>query len=118
VPMRRETLLPWPILTDARILILLFLISVPARAQETGEGLFKAKCGVCHGPDASGKTVVGQKLKAPDLHSADVQKKADAELGQLITKKGKEKMPAYEGKLSKEQIEKLVAFIREVGKKH
>ncbi|HXT26573.1 MAG TPA: cytochrome c [Candidatus Eisenbacteria bacterium] len=115
--MRSETLLPWPILTDTRILILLFLISVPARAQETGEGLFKAKCGMCHGADASGKTVMGQKLKVPDLHSADVQKKADAELGQLITK-GKEKMPAYEGKLSKEQIEKLVAFIREVGKKH
>ena len=115
--MRRETLLPWPILADARILILLFLMSVPARAQETGEGLFKAKCGMCHGPDTSGKTVMGQKLKVPDLHSADVQKKTDAELGQLITK-GKEKMPAYEGKLSKEQIEKLVAFIREVGKKH
>jgi mono/diheme cytochrome c family protein len=96
---------------------LLFLISVPARAQETGEGLFKSKCGMCHGLDASGKTVMGQKLKVPDLHSADVQKKTDAELGQLITK-GKEKMPAYEGKLSKEQIEKLVAFIREVGKKH
>jgi cytochrome c len=71
-----------------------FLLGHPARAQETGESLFKGKCAMCYGPDASGKTVMGEKLKIPDLHSAQVQKKSDAELKSIIGK-DKDKMPAY-----------------------
>ena len=93
------------------------LLSVPSKAQETGESLFKGKCAMCHGPDGAGKTIMGEKLKIPDLQSADVQKKSDAELKAVIAK-GKDKMPAYEGKLSKEQIDSVVAFIRDLGKKH
>jgi len=92
------------------------LLGNPARAQETGASLFKGKCAMCHGPDGAGKTAMGEKLKIPDLQSADVQKKSDADLKEVITK-GKDKMPAYETKLSKEQIDKLVAYIRELGKK-
>ena len=92
-----------------------FLLGLPARAQETGESLFKSKCAMCHGPDASGKTVMGEKLKIPDLHSEQVQKKSDEELKSIIGK-GKDKMPAYESKLSKQQIDKLVAYIRELAK--
>ncbi len=92
------------------------LLSTPVRAQETGESLFKAKCAMCHSADGSGKSPMGEKLKIRDLHSADVQKQTDAELSAIITK-GKEKMPAYESKLTKEQIEKLVAFVRALGKK-
>ena len=92
-----------------------FLLGHSARAQETGESLFKGKCAMCHGPDASGKTVMGEKLKIPDLHSEQVQKKSDPELKSVIGK-GKDKMPAYESKLSKEQIDKLVAYIRELAK--
>jgi mono/diheme cytochrome c family protein len=96
----------------------LFLcLGSPARAQETGESLFKAKCAMCHGPDAAGKTAMGKALKIPDLHSEDVQKRSNAELTEIITK-GKDKMPAYEEKLSKEQITKLVGFVRDLGKKH
>ncbi len=96
---------------------LLLLLGLPIRAQETGESLFKAKCAMCHGADAAGKTPMGQALKIPDLHSEDVQKLSDAELTQIITK-GKNKMPAYETKLSKEQITQLVGFVRELAKKH
>lgn len=60
---------------------------------------------------------MGQTLKIPDLHSEDVQKLSDAELTQIVTK-GKNKMPAYEGKLSKEQIAQLVGFVRDLAKKH
>ena len=88
---------------------------LPSRAQETGESLFKAKCAMCHGPDATGKTIMGEKLKVPDLHSADVQKMTDAELRTAISK-GKGKMPPYEGKLNKEQIDKLIAYIRDLAK--
>jgi len=94
----------------------LFQIPVRASAQETGESLFKGKCAMCHGADGAGKTMMGEKLKIPDLHSFDVQKKSDADLTGTIAK-GKDRMPAYEGKLSKEQIDLLVGFIRELGKK-
>ncbi len=87
------------------------------KAQETGESLFKSKCAMCHGPDGAGKTTMGQALKIPDLHSADVQKLSDAELNTIVAK-GKNKMPAYEGKLSKEQITLLVGYIRDLAKKH
>jgi mono/diheme cytochrome c family protein len=96
--------------------LILFLVS-PARAQETGESLFKAKCAMCHGPDGAGKTTMGQTLKIPDLHSESAQKPSDAELTQIVTK-GKNKMPAYEAKLSKEQIAQLVGFVRDLAKKH
>jgi mono/diheme cytochrome c family protein len=95
---------------------LLLLLGLPAKAQETGESLFKGKCAMCHGPDGAGKTPMGQSLKIPDLHSPDVQKKSDADLSTVIAK-GKNKMPAYEAKLSKEDIAKLVAYIRELAKK-
>jgi mono/diheme cytochrome c family protein len=90
---------------------LLLLLGLPATAEETGESLFKSKCAMCHGPDGAGKTKMGETLKIPDLHSADAQKKSDDELNTVIAK-GKEKMPSYESKLSKEQIAKLVAFAK------
>jgi mono/diheme cytochrome c family protein len=101
----------------AASIALMLLFGAPGKAQETGESLFKAKCAMCHGPDGAGKTTMGQALKIPDLHSEDVQKLSDAELTQIVAK-GKNKMPAYEAKLSKEQIAQLVGFIRELAKKH
>ena len=96
---------------------LLLFFGLPATGQETGESLFKGKCAMCHGPDGAGKTKMGETLKIPDLHSADVQKRSDADLNAVIAK-GKNKMPAYEAKLSKEQIEKLVEYVRDLAKKH
>ncbi len=72
---------------------------------------------MCHGPDGAGKTMMGEKLKIPDLHSADVQKKSDADLKSIIVK-GKDKMPGYETKLTKAQIDCLVGYIRDLAKKH
>lgn len=96
----------------------LALIAWPmaSRADEAAD-LFKTKCAMCHGADGSGKTAMGEKMKIRDLHSAEVQKQTDEQLHTIIAK-GKEKMPAYEAKLSKEQIDKLVAHIRVFGKKN
>lgn len=93
-----------------------FLVGMSARADDSAT-LYKAKCAVCHGPDGKGDTAMGKKLGAHDFTAPDMQKLSDAELTAIINK-GKNKMPAYEGKLSKEQIAQLVAYIREIGKKH
>lgn len=66
---------------------------------------------MCHGPDAAGKTPMGSKLNIPDLRS--VQKKPAASLEQTITK-GKNKMPAFEGKLSAQQISQLAGYIQQL----
>jgi mono/diheme cytochrome c family protein len=72
---------------------------------------FKAKCAMCHGASGEGKAA----MKTRDFGSADVQKQSDAELTGIITA-GKGKMPAYDGKLTKEQIGDLVKWIRTLKK--
>ncbi|HXY08620.1 MAG TPA: cytochrome c [Terriglobales bacterium] len=103
---------------DSVVLIgLIAFCSETSQAQSPGETLFKTKCAACHGPDGKGEVPMGKKLGARDLSSAEVQSQSDAQLSDIVTK-GKNKMPAYDGKLSKEQIDQLLAYIRELGKKH
>jgi len=100
-------------------LIICFSVTLHASAADAtteGTALFKAKCTMCHGPEADGKTTMGAKFGIRDMHSADVQKQSDSELTQIITK-GKGKMPSYDGKLTPEQITQVVSFIRQLGKK-
>ena len=80
-----------------------------------GGAEFKMKCAPCHGIRGAGDTKLGQNLKVRDLGSADVQKQSDEDLAAIITK-GKGKMPAYGGKLSREQITGLVKYIRTLKK--
>ena len=80
-----------------------------------GADTFKVKCAACHGATGAGDTKMGQNLKLRDLGSADVQKQTEDELEAIISK-GKGKMPAYGGKLTKKQIDDLVKFIRSLKK--
>jgi mono/diheme cytochrome c family protein len=77
---------------------------------------YKAQhCAACHGARGAGDTVMGKNMRIPDFASPDVQMKPDAELAGIIAK-GKGKMPAYDGKLSKEQINGIVKWIRTLKK--
>ncbi len=76
---------------------------------------YKAKCATCHGPDGKGDTAMGKSMKVKDLASADVQKQADADITTII-EKGKKPMPGYEGKLTKDQIDGLVKYVRSLKK--
>ena len=106
------------VLVVGAVLVGLFSFSSgTSQAQSAGETLFKTKCAACHGPDGKGEVPMGKKLGARNLSSAEVQGQSDAQLTEVLTK-GKNKMPAYDGKLTKEQIGGLVAYVRELGKKH
>lgn len=98
--------------TLAIVVSVLFLAVASARAEDTA-ALYKAKCAACHGPDGKGDTVAGKKLGVKDFHSPEVAKMSDAELFD-ITKKGKDKMPAYDKKLTDDQIKDLIKYIREL----
>ena len=95
------------------VLALLFALgcSTLVYAQDDTAALYKTKCQACHGQDGKGDTPVGKKLGVKDFHSPEVAKMSDQELFE-ITKKGKEKMPAYNGKLTDDQIKSLIKYIR------
>jgi cytochrome c6 len=88
----------------------------PPADATAGGATYKSKCAMCHGPDGSGDTTMGEKMKVKDLRSAEVQKQTDAELAAIIAK-GKSPMMAYEKQLDKAKIDDVVAFLRELAKK-
>lgn len=87
----------------------------PSEASK-GQETFKGKCASCHGPDGKGQTAMGKMMKVKDLGSAEVQKQTDKELSDIISK-GKSPMPGFGSQLKKAQIDELVAYVRELGKK-
>ena len=91
------------------------LLSSPARADNTGEATYKAKCAGCHGADGKGQTAMGKANNIRDLSSADVQAQSDDAIAGIIGN-GKGKMPAYGKSLKPDQIKDLVAYIRTLKK--
>jgi mono/diheme cytochrome c family protein len=83
---------------------------------ETGEAIYKRNCAGCHGADGSGQTAMGRTFKIGDLRAAETQKMTDAQLADVIAK-GKGKMPAYDKRLSHDQIQSVVGYLRDLAKK-
>ena len=70
--------------------------------------LFKQYCAKCHGEGGNADTPKGQKMKARDFTDAEWQQsEKDANLIKSVTE-GKDDMPPFGKKLTKEQIEGLV----------
>jgi cytochrome c6 len=91
------------------------MMALAAFAENAPKDLFASKCAICHGPDGSAQTAMGKTLKIRDFHSVEVQKQSDADLKAEIAQ-GKGKMPAFQSKLSDEQIGQLLTYIRDMGK--
>ena len=96
-------------LLSVLVLFGFMMIARPAMADDA-EALYKSKCQVCHGADGKGSPA-GQKLGVHDFHSPEVAKESDAALIKT-TKEGKGKMPKFEGKLTDDQINALIKYIR------
>ena len=62
----------------------------------TGKSIFDEKCISYHGENGRGQVPAGKALHVKNLNSREVQKQSEAELTAAI-KKGKGKMPAFEG---------------------
>lgn len=82
---------------------------------DAGGDVFKAKCASCHGPTGAADSAMGKSMKLRDLGSAEVQKQSDAELTAIVAK-GKKPMPGYEGKLTNDQINDVVKYVRSLKK--
>jgi mono/diheme cytochrome c family protein len=95
-------------------ILLTLLLSVSALAENAAE-IYKTRCWACHGATGAGDTMLGRNLKLRPLGSDEVQKQSDDELAAIIAK-GRNRMPAFEHKLTKDQIRDLVRHIRSVKK--
>lgn len=94
------------VIISVMVLSLVVAMAVPAVAEDAA-ALYKSKCQVCHGPDGKG-SAAGQKMGAKPFSEV---KASDKELVE-ITQNGKNKMPAYKDKLTEEQINELVKYVR------
>jgi mono/diheme cytochrome c family protein len=119
---------PWtPFRSRARLVRLLAVLvclgaavaGTPARAaeQDAAEQTFQVHCAMCHGPDGKGDTVIGKSAGIPDLHSPAVQQQSDEALAEFIAN-GKGVMPPFKNSLSSDEINSLVAHVRELAQQH
>jgi cytochrome c oxidase cbb3-type subunit III len=91
------------------VIITLALQAGPAPAPD-GSDLYKKRCSMCHGVDGKGYAA----LKTPDFTDPKFQASmTDQEIADVI-KNGKKDtpMPAFADKLSDDEINSLVAYIR------
>ncbi len=83
-------------------------------AKNSTASTYKTNCVSCHGQDGRG-SAVGKSLHTADFHSAQVQQQSDAQLANVVAE-GRGNMPAFGTRLSKNQIDALVRYIRTLGK--
>jgi mono/diheme cytochrome c family protein len=91
------------------------MMSAPAAFADDAAALYKTKCASCHGADGKA-SAVGKKMGAKDLQDPELKKATEAQWIEITTK-GKNKMPAYDKKLTADQIKQLVAYMKELSKK-
>jgi len=94
----------------------LFFATSSSMAQGTAAANYAAKCQMCHSASGAGDSPAGKAMGAIPFQSPAVVKSSDADLF-AVTKNGKNKMPAYAGKLTDDQIKDLVTYIRTLQKK-
>lgn len=80
-------------------------------AIKEGEKIFDAKCADCHGGDAMGQS-------GPDLTDDKwIYGGSDAEVFETVTNGRKGGMPSWKSELGKDDIWKVIAYIRSLSKK-
>lgn len=99
----------------AAVILLAAFVGVPAFAQAPGAATYKAKCAMCHGADGLAATPMAKSMKVLSFKAPAMIKASDAQFI-ASTKNGKNKMPAYKGKLTDAQINEVVAYIRTLQK--
>lgn len=97
------------------LLAFALVLGTSAFAADSGADVFKSKCASCHGQAGAADTAMAKSMHIKDLGSADVQSQSDAQLTEVVTK-GKKPMPGYEGKLTNDQIQDVVKYIRSLKK--
>lgn len=85
-------------------------------SKEAGAKIFSDNCVPCHGTDGTGDTSSGKLLGAANLTTAKVQNLSNASLAHVISE-GKGQMPPFKSVLTHQQIQDVLKYVREFGKK-
>ena len=104
------------------VLILVHAARTQARVNNAGETagdaktLYGAKCASCHGRDGRAKSMRGKLTHARDLTDGSWQNDVSDERLFNSISNGRNKMPSFKKKLSEEQINALVSYVRQLKK--
>jgi mono/diheme cytochrome c family protein len=102
-------------LRTVAVLLLAASVAGPAFAQAPGADTYKAKCAMCHGADGLAATPMAKNLKVLSFKDPTMVAAPDAQFIASTTN-GKNKMPAYKGKLTDAQIKDVISYIRTLQK--
>lgn len=78
---------------------------------QTGEATYKAKCQSCHGADGNPNPGIAKMMGVKPASDASVKAHSQDEMIAIATS-GKNKMPAFKGKLSSDEIKGSVGYFR------
>ena len=101
------------------VMTLLLAVNAAAQAPAKADGakIFAAKCSTCHAKDATGSPMMAKMFKADikkmNLAAGDAVKATDAELTKIVND-GRDKMPAFKGKLKDDEIKGVLGYVRSV----
>lgn len=119
--MRMNKLIEGAVLVVASLWLVSSLASV-AHAQDAKQ-IYEKSCRNCHGSSGKGDGPAGKILKPPpaDLATA-IKGKSDADIAKVVKEGGKAvgksaAMPAFGSKLSDDQIQGLVEYMKSFGAK-
>ena len=87
------------------------VVAAVAAAQDTGAGLYKAKCQSCHGADGMASSGVGKIMKVKPVTDPSVKSMSEAQMIAAV-RNGSGKMQAYKDSLSEAQIKAAVECFR------
>jgi mono/diheme cytochrome c family protein len=107
-----------------KILILsLIALAMPVAASAaTGEELWARYCKMCHGADGAGQTAMGKRLQVGDYTDPAVvaaitdEAAREAIINGKKSESGKQTMLPFGKKLSSEEIDLLIAYLRTLPK--
>ncbi|MCY1036356.1 cytochrome c [Corallococcus sp. BB11-1] len=101
--------------TRLYLLVSTLLLCAPHARAEDAADLWGKSCKSCHGPDGRARTRLGQKEAIADMSQAAWQKaQTDAALRDVIANGSSRntKMKGYKDRLTPEQMDALVRYIR------
>ena len=92
--------------------------SAPAPAASVDEfasakANYQKHCEACHGPEATGGLVKvdNKQIKVPSLKAEHALKHTDEKITKMITN-GEEEMPSFKDKMSAQEIQDMVRYVR------
>jgi len=89
-------------------------VDVPSPMPGDAKATFDAQCAKCHGKDGRAKSLHGRHVHARDLTDAAWQGNVSDERLFNSISNGKGKMPDFKKKLSEDQIDALVRYVRQL----